>query len=202
MSDSHGGYFADGVAEVPLVDGVASAVVYADGTIDVASWGTEVSMTPEVVAVRQNMALLVDEGELNPDVSSEPYGFWGVTWPGGPLTLRTSLGVTSDGAELFGGGAGVSVPQLAQAMLEAGAVRAMELDQNSTYPNFSIFTPPLNEPASPASGAEVIPGFSSPERYFDPSWNRDFFAIFARSSATGASTGNGAALGRRVPRAP
>jgi hypothetical protein len=182
--DSHGGYFTEGRAEVPLVDGIASAVVYADGTMQIGTWGSEVSMTPDVVSVRQNMTLLIDNGMINPATSSEPYSSWGITWPGGATTSRSALGVTATGAELFAGGVGLTVPQITQALAGAGAVRAMELDANDIYPNFSTFTPALDAPASAFNGTEVVPGFSGPERYFTASWNRDFFAAFARSPAS------------------
>jgi len=140
-------------------------------------------MTPDVVSVRQNMTLLIDNGVINPATSSEPYSSWGTTWPGGPTTNRSALGVTAQGAELFAGGAGLTVPQITQAIASAGAVRAMELDENDIYPNFSIFTPALGAPASALNGTEVVPGFSGPGRYFTASWNRDFFAAFARPPA-------------------
>ena len=178
--DSHGGYFVQGRAEIPLVDGIASAVIYAGGTMKIGTWGSEISMTPNVVAVRQNMTLLIDHGVINPLTPSEPYLSWGIAWPRGARTNRSALGVTADGAELFAGGVGLTVPQITQAIASAGAVRAMELDMNDVYPNFSIFTPPPGAPASALNGSEVVPGFSGPERYFAASWNRDFFAVFAR----------------------
>ena len=178
--DSHGGYFVEGRAEVPLVNGIASAVIHANGTLQIGTWGSEVSMAPDVVSVRQNMTLLIDNGVINPATSSEPYSSWGITWPGGAATNRSALGVTAQGAELFAGGVGLTVPQITHAIASAGAVRAMELDANGIYPNFSIFTPALGAPASALNGTEVVPGFSGPERYFTASWNRDFFAAFAR----------------------
>jgi hypothetical protein len=181
--DSHGGYFVEGRAEVPLVNGIASAVIHANGTLQIGTWGSEVSMAPDVVSVRQNMTLLIDNGVINPATSSEPYSSWGITWPGGPATNRSALGVTAQGAELFAGGVGLTVPQITDAIASAGAVRAMELDANGVYPNFSIFTPALGAPASALNGTEVVPGFSGPERYFTASWNRDFFAAFARPLA-------------------
>jgi hypothetical protein len=41
--------------------------------------------------------------------------------------------VTAQGAELFAGGMGLTVPQITQAIAGAGAVRAMELDENDIY---------------------------------------------------------------------
>ena len=93
----------------------------------------------------------------------------------------------------------MTIPQITQALAGAGAVRAMELDANDIYPNFSVFTPAMGAPASVLNGTEVVPGFSGPERYFTASWNRDFFAAFARRPAPAHSTSNSAADWRRYP---
>jgi hypothetical protein len=45
---------------------LASAVIYTDRTMRIGTWGSEVSMTPDVVSVRQNMTLLIDNGVVNP----------------------------------------------------------------------------------------------------------------------------------------
>ena len=46
--------------------GAASFVVYANGTATVGSWGADASMTPQVVSVRQNLDLLVVNGQPAP----------------------------------------------------------------------------------------------------------------------------------------
>ena len=198
MGDSHGGYYIDGRAVSPLINGQASAVISSDGSLNVGSWGTEIPMTPTVVAVRQNLTLLVDNGAVNPATSSAPYESWGVTWPGGPTTKRSAVGVTANGAVLFGAGSTLTVAQLAQAMAAGGAVRAMSLDQNSYYPQFSAFSPFGFTPASPANANNVVPGLEASDRYFQSSWNRDFFTASALGSATGAATGNGASAALHV----
>src|SRR5579875_1194410 len=66
MQDAHGGYYAYGKLAQPLVRGAASLVIYKNGTVNVGSWGTEVRMTPEVAAVRQNLTLIIDHGHLGP----------------------------------------------------------------------------------------------------------------------------------------
>ena len=56
MKDAKGGYYSEGHVIDPLRPGAASLVIYADGSANVGASGSEVSMTPKVVAVRQNLA--------------------------------------------------------------------------------------------------------------------------------------------------
>ena len=51
---------------LPLRTGAASFVVYRNGSSTVGQWGRDVTMTPDVVSVRQNLDLLVDNGQAGP----------------------------------------------------------------------------------------------------------------------------------------
>ena len=68
---TNGGYFAEGRLVYPLRVGAASLVICKDGSAIVGEWGRDATMSPNVVAVRQNLNLLVDHGRavpsLNPD---------------------------------------------------------------------------------------------------------------------------------------
>jgi hypothetical protein len=48
---TEGRFYLDGREAVPLQAGAASVVIYADGHIDVGTWGREVTKTPNVTAV-------------------------------------------------------------------------------------------------------------------------------------------------------
>ena len=63
MDSAGGGYFTEGRVVVPLVTGAASLVIYANGTVNVGAWGSDVSMTSDVIGVRQNLTPLVEGGE-------------------------------------------------------------------------------------------------------------------------------------------
>ncbi len=63
MKDAQGGYLTEGKTLYPLVNGAASLVIRADGSVTVGAWGTDVVMTPDVVAVRQNLVPLVEGGQ-------------------------------------------------------------------------------------------------------------------------------------------
>lgn len=62
MPAANGGYYADGRTVLPLRSGAASVVIRRDGSITVGQWGRDASMTPDIVSVRQNLDLLVDNG--------------------------------------------------------------------------------------------------------------------------------------------
>ena len=52
MKDAQGGYYTEGKTVYPLVTGAASLVTYADGSVTVGAWGTDVTMTASVIQSR------------------------------------------------------------------------------------------------------------------------------------------------------
>src|ERR1700719_10477 len=103
MKDAHGGYYTEGRMIDPLVRGAASLVIYANGSITVGAWGSDVTMTPSVVAVRQNLFPLVVDGRPSARASTRTWRVWGGTCPcgaglhGQDHQWRSGLGVTADG---------------------------------------------------------------------------------------------------------
>jgi hypothetical protein len=79
------------------------------------------------------------------------------------------------------GGPGLNITDLANLLVRAGAVRAMELDINTDWVNFSTYQPATpSGPASGANGSELLPAMTgTPARYFEPWWARDFFTMSA-----------------------
>jgi len=187
LRDSQGGYYTQGRLVTPMRNGDASAVIYRDGTITVGQWGRDVSMTPDVVAVRQNLRLIVDGGA--PVAGLSYSGAWGGTIGNQIYVWRSGLGVTANGALIYVGGPGLDVPSLAGLLVRAGAVRAMELDINADWVNFTAYTPAgPGAAATPASGTELLSGMSGGTgRYFLPYWNRDFFTMSVATPTTRAS---------------
>ncbi len=85
QGDSHGGWYLDGKEARPLVPGAASLVTYRNGRTDVGAWGSEVRMSPDVAAVRQNLIPLVDQGVVNPTCATGGTAEWGSTVGSGGL---------------------------------------------------------------------------------------------------------------------
>jgi hypothetical protein len=193
MKDARGGYYTEGRTIYPLVDGAASLVIYADGTATVGAWGTDVTMTPSVTAVRQNLVPLVAGNQPTPQALSPDWRSWGDTCsatscgqglPGVENQWRSGLGVTADGALVYAAGPGLAPAQLAQLLAQAGVVRAMELDINPSWPVFAAYAPsPPDAPAAPANGASLRPSsLQGPSTFFNPAWGRDFVTMSARQA--------------------
>ncbi len=184
MQDAQGGYYADGVTADPLVPGAASLVIDSHGTPQIGSWGTEVGMSPSVVAVRQNLDLIVDNGSPVPGLNANDNIRWGATLGGKVQVWRSGLGITADGALVYAGGSGLSIVDLANVLARAGAVRAMEMDINTSWVNFFSYDPPPGQPASTATGTRLTSDeVNSPGRYFYPS-ARDFITMSTRPVTT------------------
>ena len=182
MSAANGGYYTDSRTIIPLRTGAASFVVYKDGSFGLGQWGTDVSMTPGVVSVRQNLDLLVNNGQIVPAAYDANSSAWGATLGGGLYVWRSALGIAANGALIYVGGPGLDIYNLANIMVHAGAVRAMELDINTDWVNFSSYQPSIpGGPATPTNGTELLPGMTgTPGRYFQPWWARDFVTMSAK----------------------
>ncbi|MEP7193644.1 MAG: phosphodiester glycosidase family protein [Actinomycetota bacterium] len=176
MVDAKGGYWQDGRTVVPLRSGAASMVFYKDGHMDVARWHAA-QPGPDVVAVRQNLGLLVDNGVITPDVDSTTTMTWGATLGNKTYVWRSAVGVRKDGSLVFVVGASMSVRTLANIVHDAGAVRAMELDINPDWTNFMTYSHPNKGEAVPHMlNKDAQP---NPYRYLQSS-SRDFVAVLSR----------------------
>jgi hypothetical protein len=190
MKDAHGGYYTEGRMIRPLVPGAASLVIYADGAVTVGAWGSDVTMTPSVVAVRQNLFPLVAGGKPSARAYTRTWRVWGGTCPCGPglhgleHQWRSGLGVTANGALVYVVGPGLTPVQVADTLARAGAVRGMELDINPSWPVFASFTPATADGlAGPANGVRLTNTSRGPATFFDPRYARDFITMSARPAS-------------------
>ncbi len=179
--DAQGGYYTDGRSVLPLRKGSASFVVYKDGSATVADWGRDAKMSKNVESVRQNLVLLVDHGKSVPGLDPIDTWRWGYTVKGAVYVWRSAIGVTKSGALVYIGGPALNITTLANLMVRAGAVRAMELDINSAWVNFASFKPTTAHGlAGPTNGTDLLSTMAyPPSHYFEP-WTRDFFTASAR----------------------
>lgn len=148
FKDSHGGFSLGGIEAVPLVKGAASLVIFKNGTATVGQWQRDVSMSPDVDGVLQNLHLMVDAGAPT-DVSDTDTHAWGSTFPKERVARvpRSGVCVTNGGEIRWVGGPALGAATLAQTMIEAGCIRGMELDINPKWVSFAIFDHP--DPAHP-----------------------------------------------------
>lgn len=197
--DSHGGYWDSGygvgrggvVVHDPtgsrvLRRGVMSLVVYRDGTWNLGRWGSQVTMSPRVRFVRQELAPLVEGGVVDPLTRSAACQVvWGetVSYPR-CAPWRSGLGITATGDLVYVSGDHLTPYQLAVVLREAGAVRAMQLDVNRQWISAEYYRPGTG--TRPAVAHVVNSPYYSAGHYASGSVaagtasNRDFLAAYLR----------------------
>jgi hypothetical protein len=181
LNASRGGYFAYGRTATSLRVGAASMVIYKDGSATVGQWGRDVSMTPNVAAVRQNLDLIVDGGHDVPGLQQNVQARWGFTLGNAYYVWRSGIGVRPDGSLVYVAGNALSALTLARLLVHAGCVRAMELDINPQWTNFTLFNG-AGHPGAPMPH-RLLPDMQQPsDRYFQPV-SRDFFTVYRRGGA-------------------
>ena len=185
MGNANGGYYTNGHVIMPLRSGAASFVIYRNGTSTIADWGRDATLTSNVVAVRQNLELLVDGGKPVPGLNANDTTKWGYTLGNQVYVWRSGIGITANGALVYVGGPGLNITTLANLLVRAGAVRAMELDINTDWVNLATYAPKVpTGPATATNGSDLLPNMTgTPARYFESWWSRDFITMSARTSS-------------------
>jgi hypothetical protein len=182
MADANGGYYTDGRIVRPLRSGAASFIIYRNGSVNIAKWNSNTKPSSNIVAVRQNLDLLVDNGKPVSGLNANDTSKWGQTLGNQVYVWRSGVGVTANGALIYVGGPGLNITSLANLLVRAGAVRGMEFDINTDWVNFATFDPSApNGMASTANGTNLLSEMESPGRYFASWWVRDFIAVSVRS---------------------
>jgi hypothetical protein len=179
MHDSKSGWYtSEAGAAVPLVDGRASAVIDKTGTVRIGAWNQAVRMTPDVVAVRQNLDMVIVNGKIANGLADNATGAWGSTRSQFQYTSRSGLGTDANGNLIYVAGDGLTLATLASAMHQAGIVNGMELDIHSAMVSFNIEQPVTGNPS--VNSRKLLPSMTSPvDRYLSAD-QRDFFYVVAR----------------------
>jgi hypothetical protein len=174
---TRGGLYTEGHHAVrPLEKGLASLVITSDGAATVAQWGRDATMTPQVVSVRQNLALIVDGARPAPGLRSDRGGRWGTRKSQFQYTWRSGLGVDAQNRLVYVAGNHLTLRSLASALVDAGAVRAMQLDIHDGVVTFNWYRPT----GSTVTASKLVPAMErGADRYLVPD-QRDFFALMAR----------------------
>jgi hypothetical protein len=169
----NGGYAIYGHTYAPLHDGLATFVGYKNGTVNIVGWSHGATAPADVSYARQNLPLIVDRGRVNPAIGNA--SLWGATIGNAILVWRSGVGIDRHGNLIYAAGNDQTAASLAGALIQAGAVRAMELDINPywvsfiSYAGFGALDP-----------SNLLPTMQRPAtRYLTPD-DRDFFAVYLR----------------------
>ena len=130
MADSRGGYAAGGHVAKELRQGAASMVIDAQGKMDVVAWNTATPQAP--VAVRQNLDLIVDGGQLVPGLDDNSGNRWGLTVGNKLFVWRSGVGIDAQGRILYVASEGLSVAHSLRSC--SAQVLSEEWNSTSTIP--------------------------------------------------------------------
>lgn len=134
LLDIHpGGYFYHGTTVKPLAVGQSAMVLTRSGQLNVGMWGRDLRQNPDVIAVRQNLPLLVDR-YLDRAGTLRGKGAWGRSSQGPITSNRSALGQLTNGDLVYEFGYRVTPEQMAQGLIMVQAKSAMMLDMNGSWP--------------------------------------------------------------------
>jgi hypothetical protein len=175
LAVAQGGFFAQGrpASGHPPVNGIASLVIGRDGRPSVALWDQGPAPRADVAGVRQQLSLLVDGGRVTA-AASKPFASWGPV--PAAATWRSGAGVDRCNNLIWAGGANLTPAGLAELLLRAGSVRAMELQIGHSQVTFNTY-----QTASLGTrGTRLLTTMATPrDRYLAPDpW--DFVAVLRR----------------------
>jgi hypothetical protein len=171
------GMMVNGVSILPPINGLATVAIYKDGHIALGAWGQDIVPSNDMVAFRQNCPPIILNGQINSQVYVDNPVIWGNTIGNKEITWRTGLGLTQDGRYLiYAVGNGTTVETLAQALQQAGAYNAMQLDINRHYAHFVTYTS-TGSADTPLKAVQLLDQMESdPTLYLIPH-SRDYFYL-------------------------
>ncbi len=129
------------------------------------------------VGIRQNGPYLVENGKITSYVEAGT-DTWGRTITNSTYTWRSALGMTKNGNLLYAAGNSLVPQTLAQALVTAGAVNAIQLDINPPWVRFILYQPfgnaqysstPLLTNMQQNGGSAYLHGY-----------NKDFFYVYKK----------------------
>ena len=182
-----GGAVVDHVVLEPLLRGYMTIALNAAGHWEMGVWGARNFPTSGfgAIALRQNLAPLVQHGALTSAAQTTNWKFWGDPINENPLTARTGLGIDAQGNLIYVATmTGVLAPTLGRALIAAGAVTAMQLDINPYWPILGASPRPLHRRGL---FSVQLPGAQHNASIFERGWERDFFVALAEPSSWNCS---------------
>jgi hypothetical protein len=183
LRDSGGGFYLNGDSVAPLRAGQGTVVAYRNGRVDIVSWRGGSKPPHDVVLATQNLPLIVSGRHPNPLLADGSR--WGSTLGNAVRVWRSSLGVDGRGNLIYAAANDQTAASIADVMIHAGAVRAIELDINAEWPSLITYGR-----GGVGNATKIVPNTQQHAyRYLVPD-DRDFFAVYRRTTV--------AAL-RRVP---
>jgi hypothetical protein len=177
----------------PMVDGMATLIVYSDGSVDIREWSSEIPLNV-VSDARQLSHLIVKNGMVIKTIAKRTrtedaeIGLGELLGGGGKnqdgrhfwfVAHRSAFGIRNDGNLIFAIGHHIGTKDLAKSLVLAGCERALHADAN---PDNMVGILYIRDPL----GKVVRKVKLSPEQSkytlnrYEGGYTKDFFAFFGR----------------------
>ncbi|MDQ6807665.1 MAG: phosphodiester glycosidase family protein [Actinomycetota bacterium] len=173
LADSGGGFAVGGHTYAPMKAGMATLTGYANGHLDIQAWSGGADIPPGIDFARQNLPLIVENGQPNPNLADGPA--WGVTVGNAIRVWRSGIGIDGNGNLIYAAANNQTVGSLAEILIRAGAVRAMQLDINSYWVSFITYAQ-----QNAGTPSNLLPDMTRTADRYLTAEDRDFFAVYAR----------------------
>jgi len=183
----------------PMVNGMATLIIYKDGSVDIQEWGPDIPVNL-VRDARQLRHLIVKNGMIVKSVlrkgriEDSEIGLGFLLGGGGKnfdgehfwyVADRSAFGIRKDGNLVFAIGHHIGTKEMAKALVLAGGERGLHADAN---PHNIVGNMYLRD----ETGALIRKIGLSPEqskytlKRYDDGYTKDFFAFFFKDRAPGA----------------
>ena len=173
-----GGYVTEGRVEKELIQGRATLAIDRAGHIQVGELGRDLFDDGSWLTLRQNLILLVDDGQPMLERGKELDIFWGADQGNQVYVNRLAACEFADGRFAYVMVGKVDAPQLAQVLINVGCVKAIQLDINNAWPTFLLYQHGLDGSLLPFPLDKRMN--INPQRYVKGS-SKEFFAFFDAS---------------------
>ena len=165
-------------------------MIYANGSVNVGAWGSDVAMTRDVAGVRQNLVPLVAGGRPTARAASPDWRAWGATCgatscaatvPGIEHQWRSGVGVTASGALVYAPGRPWIRSSWPGFWCGPGSSAACSSTSTRTGRSSSATLPGPRAARRTLNGSKLVPStVQGPWTFFQPWWARDFITLSAR----------------------
>ena len=175
LEHSFGGFATEGKVVQELLPGRATLAITRAGKLVIGELGREIIDDGSWQSLRQNLVLLVDNGQSGIDNAKRQHVYWGAMSTGEIFVNRSAVCELKDGRIGYVMVGKSNAPQLAQILINVGCMKAVQLDINGSWPNFALFT---HFPDGALAAATVDQRMSSDPMHYVKASSREFFAFF------------------------
>jgi hypothetical protein len=140
-----------------------------------------------LIGSKRHLNLFVGDGKPVSGLNANDTTQRGYTLGHQIYVWQPGVDVTPNGVLLYVGGLRLNITTLANLLVRADVVRAMELDINTDWVNFATYDPSsATTPATAANGSDLLSDIvGTPAHCFETWWPRDFFTMSARRGTSG-----------------